>query len=155
MRSRSRSTCWRAWARACERLIQRVYGKPSCREIGAAPVKLRIQGNLLRLRLTQKEVAQLRDRGCVESAIELAPGRALTYLLEGSFRADSVTADFDGKAIRVTVPARVITEWAESDRVGIEAPSESGAQLLIEKDFQCLHNERSEDPDAYPNPRVV
>ena len=36
-------------------------------------MKLRIQGNSLRLRLTQKEVACLRDRGCVESLIEFSP----------------------------------------------------------------------------------
>jgi len=47
-------------------------------------MKLRIQGNSLRLRLTQKEVAQVRNRGLVESHIEFAPGHSLSYLLEGS-----------------------------------------------------------------------
>lgn len=46
-------------------------------------MKLRIQGNSLRLRLTQKEVAQLRDRGHVKSFIEFAPGHSLVYLQEG------------------------------------------------------------------------
>lgn len=47
-------------------------------------MKLRIQGNSLRLRLTQKEVGLVRNHGLVESHIEFAPGRSLTYLLEGS-----------------------------------------------------------------------
>ena len=115
-------------------------------------MKLRIQGNSLRLRLTQKEVAQLRDRGRVESFIEFAPGCALVYLLEGSFHARSVTANFDGQGIRVTVPTHVMTEWAESDRVSIETTSPAGVQLLIDKDFQCLHKSGEQDPGVYPHP---
>jgi hypothetical protein len=98
-------------------------------------VKLRIQGNSLRLRLTQKDVAQLCEWGRVESLIEFAPGQELVYLLEGSFHANSVTAAFDGRAIKVTLPTRVMTQWAESDQVSIEVPSQAGLHLLIEKDF--------------------
>jgi len=47
-------------------------------------MKLRIQENSLRLRLTQKEIANLRDRGCVESFIAFPSGSALTYRLEDS-----------------------------------------------------------------------
>jgi hypothetical protein len=115
-------------------------------------VKLRIQENSLRLRLTQNEVAQLRNRGRVESLIEFSPGQWLVYLLEGSFHAESVAAAFDGQAIRVTVPAHLMTEWAESDRVSFEAPSQAGVQLLIEKDFQCLHNRGEQDHGSYPHP---
>jgi hypothetical protein len=67
-------------------------------------MKLRIQGNSLRLRLTQKEVAELHDRSLVESSIELAPLRTLVYLPEGSSQAEVVTANFDGQSIRVMVP---------------------------------------------------
>ena len=115
-------------------------------------MKLRIQGNSLRLRLTQKEVVRLHDCGRVESSIEFAPGRALAYALEGSPDATSVTANFDGQSILVTVPAPLMTEWAEGDRVSIEGPLQAGVQLLIEKDFQCLHKPDHHDPDAYPNP---
>ena len=115
-------------------------------------MKLRIQGNSLRLRLTQKEVAHLRDLGRVESLIEFSAGQELVYVLEGSFQVKSVDAAFDGQVIRVTVPAHVITEWAESDQVSIEAPSSGGLQLLIEKDFQCLHSRGERDRDAYSRP---
>jgi len=115
-------------------------------------MKLRIQGNSLRLRLTRKEVAQLHDSGRVESCIEFAPGQALAYAVEGSPQAVFITARFDGRAIRVTVPAPLMTQWAEGDRVSIEGPSQASVQLLIEKDFQCLHKPGQPDPDAYPNP---
>jgi hypothetical protein len=117
-------------------------------------VKLRIQGSALRLRLTQKEVAQLRDGSCVESSIEFGPGHALVYVLEGSFHAKALSANFDGQAIRVTVPVQVMTDWIEGDQVSIQALSQAGVQLLIEKDFQCLHKSGEQDPEAYPNPLV-
>jgi hypothetical protein len=115
-------------------------------------MKLRIQGNSLRLRLTRKEVVHLRDRGRVESLIEFLPDQTLVYRLEGSFHAKSVEAAFDGQTIRVTVPEHVIAEWAESDQVSIATPSSAGVHLLIEKDFQCLHSRGEQDRDAYSRP---
>jgi hypothetical protein len=115
-------------------------------------MKLRIQGNSLRVRVTQKEVAQLRRSHHVEALIEFGPGNELTYSLDGSVWAGSATVIFDGHAIRITVPARVMTEWTETGRVGIEATSQSGVQLLIEKDYQCLHGPGEQDADAYPHP---
>jgi hypothetical protein len=73
-------------------------------------------------------------------------------LLEGSLYANSVTTSFDGRAIRVTVPAHVMTEWAASDQVSVETPPQAALHLLIEKDFQCLHGRGEQDRDAYLNP---
>lgn len=115
-------------------------------------MKLRIQGNSLRLRLTQKEVALAGGGGRVESFIEFAPGCTLFYLLESSLSASSMSAAFDGCAIRVTVPAHQIKEWAESGLVGIEGQSPAGVQLLVEKDFKCLHRSVEQEPGAYPHP---
>ena len=115
-------------------------------------MKLRIQANSLRLRLTQAEVNRLRDGGHVESSIEFAAGCSLSYLVEGSRGAESLSAGFDGQAIRVTVPVRQLTEWADSDQVGIRSPSPDGVEVLIEKDFQCLHRSVEEEPDAFPHP---
>ena len=115
-------------------------------------MKLRIQGNSLRLRVTQKEVARVRNGEPVESFIEFAPGRSLIYLLEGSTSVGTMSATFDGSAIRVPIPMDQMTEWVESDRVGVEARSRTGMQLLVEKDFQCLHRPVEQEPDAYPHP---
>ena len=115
-------------------------------------MKLRIQKNSLRLRLSQKEVALVRNRGLVESFSEFAPGRSLSYLLEGSPNAETMSATFDGRAIRVIIPMHQMTDWVESDRVGIEVRSQTGVQLLIEKDFKCLHRSVEQEPDAYPHP---
>ena len=115
-------------------------------------MKLRIQGNLLRFRLTQNEVSCLLDCGLVESAIRFQTGRELCYSVASLPFAAEVSADYLDDSIFVSLPSRVVTKWAESEQVGIEGPRESGVQILVEKDFQCLHKPEERDPDAYPNP---
>jgi len=115
-------------------------------------MKIRIQGNLLRLRLTQKEVTCLHDRGLVESAIRFSPDRALSYSVASSPDAAEVSANYEGDSVRVVLPRAVAAGWAESSQVTVEASRNSDIQILIEKDFQCLHKPLERDPDAYPHP---
>jgi hypothetical protein len=109
-------------------------------------MKLRIQGNSLRLRLNQKEVGVVRDGGHVESSIAFAPDCSLSYLLERSPAAESTSATFDGRAIRVTIPMQQLTEWVESDQVGIEAQSQFGVGLLIEKTSSAFTGPSNRSP---------
>jgi hypothetical protein len=113
-------------------------------------MKLRIQGNALRLRLNQAEVAQFSKTGFFEDSVEFSPGVRLTYALESSSSVRSPQALYRDGSLRIQVPYQVGFEWATTDRTGI-----SGGEHLaitVEKDFQCLHGDGSRDPDAYPNP---
>jgi hypothetical protein len=122
-------------------------------------MKLRIHENSLRLRLTQKEVAQFRRSGRVDAAVYFAPGRILSYSMESLPDATEVSADFDDRAIRILIPTSIAIQWVDSNDVGIQAvqPIGEGVQLalLIEKDFQCLHRTDEQESDAYPNPLAV
>ena len=118
-------------------------------------MKLRIEGNALRLRLTQKEVACLHDRGFVECTIRFGQGRALSYSVARLPDAAEVSVNYDGDSIRVVLPYSVATTWAESSQVSIEGPRNSGLRIVVEKDFQCLHQPAKRDPDAYPHPLAV
>ena len=116
-------------------------------------MKLRIQGDSLRLRLTQKEVAQLREGGSIESRIHFASGSGLAYVLSSSVEATEVAADFDAGVIRVVLPYSAMAQWADGNQVSIAGGGSGQPSLvLIEKDFQCLHKPGEQDPDAYPNP---
>ena len=119
-------------------------------------MKLRIQGNSLRLRLSQSEVSQFSKTGFVEDSIQFGPGTAFAYALESMSSLASPQALFSNGWLRIQVPGAEATDWARSDRVGMEGdqPLESGKRLsiLIEKDFQCLHGGEARDPDAFPNP---
>jgi len=120
-------------------------------------MKLRIQGNSLRLRLSQSEVSQFSKTGFVEDSVQFAPSVSFAYTLESSSSIRAPQVSFQNGWLKFQVPSAMGMEWFTTDRVGISAdqPLESGKHLsiLIEKDFQCLHVDEARDPDAYPNPQ--
>jgi hypothetical protein len=109
-------------------------------------MKLRVHDNFLRLRLSQSDVAQLRDEGSVEERLTFSAGQALIYSISTAPVLE-VGAGFDGNRLSVVVPTALARTWIDSDQVGIEGP-----QVLIEKDFQCLHRASADDADGFPNP---
>ena len=119
-------------------------------------MKLRIQGNSLRLRMSQSDVAQFSKTGFVEDRIQFAPGAVLTYSIETASSIPAAMASYQNHGLTIRVPSAAAREWFTTDRVDIssEQPLEGGKTLsiLIEKDFQCLHGGEERDPDAYPNP---
>ena len=120
-------------------------------------MKLRLRGNSLRLRLTQREVRALVETGSVEETTSFGPHAALTYVLAVAPGESAVRAAFEAGVVRVTLPAAEAHAWATSERVAIEVEQPAGAsgalRVLVEKDFACLKTRSGEtDDDAYPNP---
>lgn len=119
-------------------------------------MKLRIQGNSLRLRLSQSEVAQFSKTGFVEDSTQFTPDVRFTYSIESSSSLSAPLASYQDHWLRVQIPATAAKEWFTTDRTGISAEqavdAEAKLSILIEKDFQCLHGGEQRDPGAYPNP---
>lgn len=123
-------------------------------------MKLRIQRNSLRLRLSQSEVAGLAERGRVAECIRFGPQSEaeLTYELVSSERTPTLAASFRARAVTVTVPAERVREWAGSGEVTLEGSIPLGGdevlRILVEKDFKCLAPRPGEDEsDAFPHPK--
>ena len=117
-------------------------------------MKLRIRHNSIRLRLTQSEVAQLRDAGAVEEYIEFEQGQRLTYLIQSAADMESLTAEYRDGNILLTVPKLMVAAWADSAQVGME--STGPLRLMIEKDFRCIDPADPEDNvDTFPNPTCL
>jgi len=118
-------------------------------------MKLRLNGNALRLRLNQAEVGHLSKTGYVESTTEFGPGSSLSYILETSTKTLALQVVLQNGDIRVRVPVADAQDWITTERVEIagEQQLDTGKKLsiLIEKDFQCIHKEHK-DPGAFPNP---
>ena len=118
-------------------------------------MKLRIQGNSLRLRLSRPEVAQLSASGRVEDSIRFGPGASLAYSLESSPDLQAAQALYENGALRVRIPRGAANEWTATDRVGLDGEQPIGdgklLSIVVEKDFKCIHGS-TPDPDAYPNP---
>ena len=121
-------------------------------------MKLRIKGNTLRLRLTQSELARLDADGRVEEHVVFGPGITLSYAVEVRDGVADARADYDDGRIRIALPDAAARRWITSDDAGIEVAQSNGSdaplQVVIEKDFACLHRE-SEEADAFPNPTAA
>ena len=113
-------------------------------------MKLRLQGNSLRLRLTRSEVVRLDGHGTVEEAASFGSGGRLTYGIQSRTGTEPLRADFSGGAITVVVSAEIVRVWASGDEVGLYA-QDGALRIAIEKDFRCL-TRAGEEPDAYPHP---
>ncbi len=117
-------------------------------------MKLRIQGNSIRLRLTRSEVRRLAEAGEVVAETRVAPGSSLVYRLQTTDRA-GLGASLSGVALTVSVPRDWVAGWPDDERVGFEGTQDAGdgrrLALLVEKDFDCLHR-RPDETDLFPNP---
>ena len=113
-------------------------------------MKLRIQDNSLRFRLTQREVKRLKENGRVEAEVRFTPDRALHYSVTSTQALENIEVEYTADCVRVLLPGPCVLAWAESDQVSITR--DGRVQVLVEKDFQCLHQPDRLDPDAWPNP---
>ena len=120
-------------------------------------MKLRIQGNSIRLRLSRSEVERFAASGRITEALEFGASGDFTYALEASESRHQIAATHSPNGIRILVPHPLARDWTGTDQVSIYAvqPLSDGRelQILIEKDFQCIHKGQEGNADAYPNPR--
>lgn len=123
-------------------------------------MKLRIKGNSLRLRITRPELDELINEGRIEESISFAAGdrSRLTYSLEHTATASAPTVRYDPPSLEVRIPTAQAQKWALGEDVGISAAIDLGPKgsldLLLEKDFACLHGSEEENKDAFPNPNA-
>lgn len=125
-------------------------------------MKLRIQGNSIRLRLLRSEVERFASVGQISETIEFGTDGSnfLRYSIVTSLEAESISARLFGNEISIVVPIAVAEQWTSTDEVGLGREQSIGSgeslMILVEKDFACI--ERPDDPDrddAFPNPNVV
>jgi hypothetical protein len=123
------------------------------------PMKLRIRGNSIRLRLGQSEVAQLVKDGRVHASIQFSaiPKSQLSYTLVTSPTEEDISAQLVDSEIKVTVPEGLARGWANSEQVGLknvqQIDGKASLWILIEKDFQSLEPRPDDDQsDNFKNP---
>lgn len=119
-------------------------------------MKIRIEGNSIRLRLRQSEVAQLAEKGRVGEATHL-PGGVFRYELTLQSGLEDLSAYLGPEGIAVNLPEGWGQAWPDDSRVGFEGvlPLDGGKELhlLVEKDFVCLDRDLSAQQDQYPHPK--
>ena len=114
-------------------------------------MKLRLQGNSVRLRLTRSEVARLRETGLMEESVDFGAGAALAYRLQTRLEPGAMEAAYRQGILTVSISKEAAQAWAGSEEVGLY--SQFGALAIsVEKDFRCLTRPRDDERDAYPHP---
>lgn len=123
-------------------------------------MKIRIKGNSLRLRLSQTDVSQFRQRGFIQDTIVfgIETHQKLTYRL-ATHEGSTIEVSYDQEMITVFVPISIGNEWAQSKQVGFSTTlvidEENVLSILVEKDFQCMQPRPGEDEsDLYAHPKA-
>ncbi len=107
-------------------------------------MKLRIQGNSLRFRLSEAEVTQFADMGQVEEIIVFSPDEtnALRYILQQTSNKE-VNVRFTSNTITVSIPEKMAQKWTNTDLIGfddlIDLGNEKQLRIVIENDLDCRH----------------
>ena len=111
-------------------------------------MKLRLEENSLRLRLSVAEVQQFAATGRVAYTIAFGPGpgQTLLYALERLPEASAATAvqvRYEAGALAVEVPASVARNWTDTENIGFNGQvlvaEGQELRILVEKDLECRH----------------
>ena len=121
-------------------------------------MKMRIQGNSLRLRVSKLELAWIANGACVKEIIQFAPqpGARLTYALEPSATANEIRTKYLENLVLVQIPLDLAHASEGSDLVA--SLPHHGPWLSrksshpVEKDFACLDKSDADNYDTFPNP---
>ncbi|QKG53202.1 DUF7009 family protein [Hymenobacter sp. BRD67] len=111
-------------------------------------MKLRLEENSLRLRLSDAEVQEFAQAGRVAYTIVFGagPGQALVYALEAlpaSAEAKAVGVRYEAGNLVVEVPAAEALAWTSTEKNGFSAQvrvaENRELRIMVEKDLDCRH----------------
>ncbi|GAB3636764.1 hypothetical protein GCM10027422_23540 [Hymenobacter arcticus] len=109
-------------------------------------MKLRLEENSLRLRLSETEVAQFASTGRVAYTIVFGPaaGQTLEYALEqlpATDPAPAVRVRYSAGALAIEVPAALAKGWTSTEKIGfserVRVAANQELRIMVEKDLDC------------------
>ena len=115
-------------------------------------MKLRIEGESLRIRVSEDEFAAFQRAGRLEDRTGFGPGTALTYCLVRDESVADPRADLDGCAIHIRLPAEACNAWFASDDEAIQGrqaiAGDGHLDIAVEKDFSWFKTKKRERGSA-------
>jgi hypothetical protein len=121
-------------------------------------MKLRINGNSLRLRVTRSELERLIAGEGVEETISFgpAPEASLRYALVSGSQDAPVSVRYRAQKITVTLSPEQLRAWSDENQIGVYANLNLGVaaslEIAVEKDFACLDRSDKDNADTFANP---
>ncbi len=126
-------------------------------------MKLRIRGDSVRIRLSQKEVKAISEGKAVREKTRFLGTESFEYVFMPTKSIASITAEYKNNSLVVSCPEVIAFDWANSDQVALKhdqaiaGEAETKLFILIEKDFQCLkprENEKEDESELFANPNA-
>ena len=122
-------------------------------------MKLRIQGNSVRLRLSKPEIETFGKKGYLEEVTQFG-SHTFTYALNKVNDNDQLFADFNDGLLILHIPHDMAQDWIATNKVGLEHNQDIDGyhhlHLLVEKDFKCIGKETDLDQrNNFDNPNSV
>ena len=118
-------------------------------------MKIRIQRNSVRYRLSRTDIQKLSTEGYLEEVTPFGDSLFI-YGVKKSADVSELTADFQNGKILLHIPEQLTDGWADNNVVGYDGEmlfaNNASLKLLIEKDFKCLDNVTEDQSDNYENP---
>jgi hypothetical protein len=125
-------------------------------------MKLRLEGNSIRVRLDRRDIERLFEEGHVDDAVRFGPGLAFSYAVEtGPAPRERPRVSYTDGCLTIQIDPVDVEEWLSGDRVGfdhLQDVEEGVVRVLVEKDFACIERplgEEADDAYAFPNPSAV
>lgn len=108
-------------------------------------MKLRFDGNSIRLRLAQGDLDVLLEAGTIAEGLRFADGRRLVYALSSAGDpAGGPTVGFDGESVTVMITSGNVSSLRDGLSVEFAAGGHGGSDLLhvlVEMDLPCKHGD--------------
>ncbi|MCF2487097.1 DUF7009 family protein [Dyadobacter sp. CY347] len=118
-------------------------------------MKIRIQRNSVRYRLSRTDIQKLSAEGYLEEVTPFGDSLFI-YAVKKSADVSKLSAEFQNGKILLSIPGPLTDGWADNHVVGYDGEmlfgKEGSLKLLIEKDFKCLDNVTEDQSDNYENP---
>jgi hypothetical protein len=100
-------------------------------------MKLRIEGNSIRLRVKKSDLETLKKHRIVRESVAFIKGFHFYYELKTDEKIKTIEASFSSGTIAVSIPLDMAHAWIDTEQVGVQNNSENGLFVLVEKDFPC------------------
>lgn len=117
-------------------------------------MKIRIQDNSVRLRLSQKEVDNIGKFNSIEEITQFS-GSNFSYRIKTHETGPTILSSCENNQVTISVKQDVAKNWATTDLVGFQSELGKIPFILVEKDYKCLTDRPMEDEsDLFPNPNT-
>ena len=117
-------------------------------------MKLRIEGNSIRMRLRKSEIELFEKNKTVNDALNLG-NSIFVYSIEMS-KKNEITSQLSSQELKVFIPELLAEKWINSSLVSLENKFQD-CNILIEKDFKCTsiscEESQKNQSDFFENPK--